>query len=615
MRNHQVPSIVLTFIILLSACMPEPSVRERIRSIGDYIVYYGEGRADDLIRFDLAIIQPETLDEKGLLELKRHGTLAVAYLSVGEAEPGRPWYTDGRVDPRWLLGKNENWGSYFVDARQTGWQKLMLDLTGEFIENGFDGVFLDTVDTVDVYPETRGGMIALIKSLRAAYPEVLMIQNRGFNVVETVASDLDGIMFEDLSTTYNFDSHEYIYIDSSAAAQQMVELHEHTGLPILALDYAPPDNPGMAYRAFQIARRFNFIPAISVIELDDIPDYHLDEGGAADLRIREIWAEGDGDRVTLIARLENVGLADAAGVDVALSVDGQPISTMQKDFSIGESYNWVVDWSEPKENALVAVTLDFKDKTPDDNRMEWDFTAAALSIEPLVPPGQQRRRPSGNGPDMLAMYFDSPLVVDGELLEWSDLPCTDVDRSDQISCGDPVRWSGPGDLSGRVCYGWDEDNLYLAFTIHDDIIVQKYTAGNLWQGDHVEFWFDTQLQLDFDSAAAGDDDFQIGISPGNFADVPPDFFIFTPPVSQERYRPIVQFAVIRTGTGYAGEAMIPIKVLKGLRLALDHAIGASFEPSDTDTPGSSEQELMMSSAPKSSSDWGNPLNWVNLIIK
>ncbi|MCJ7723081.1 MAG: hypothetical protein MUP03_03010 [Anaerolineales bacterium] len=145
--------------------------------------------------------------------------------------------------------------------------------------------------------------------------------------------------------------------------------------------------------------------------------------------------------------------------------------------------------------------------------------------------------------------------------------------------------------------------------------MQKYTAGNLWQGDHVEFWFDTQLQLDFDSAAAGDDDFQIGISPGNFADVPPDFFIFTLPVSQEMYHPIVQFAVIRTEAGYAGEAMVPIIVLKGLRLALDHAIGASFEPSDTDTSGSSEQELMMSSAPKSSSDWGNPLNWVNLIIK
>jgi hypothetical protein len=105
------------------------------------------------------------------------------------------------------------------------------------------------------------------------------------------------------------------------------------------------------------------------------------------------------------------------------------------------------------------------------------------------------------------------------------------------------------------------------------------------------------------------------ISPANFTDVSPDFFIFTPPVSQERYRPIVQFAVIRTETGDAGEAMVPIKVLKGLRLALDHAIGASFESSDTDTPGSSEQELMMSSAPKSSSDWGNPLNWVNLIIK
>ena len=81
------------------AVSPTPlsvTARQRIKTISDYIVYYGTGRVDDLARYDLAIIQPETLTAEELTRLKAQGTLVVAYLSVGEAEPGRPWYTDGR---------------------------------------------------------------------------------------------------------------------------------------------------------------------------------------------------------------------------------------------------------------------------------------------------------------------------------------------------------------------------------------------------------------------------------------------------------------------------------------------------------------------------------------
>jgi hypothetical protein len=68
-------------------------------------------------------------------------------------------------------------------------------------------------------------------------------------------------------------------------------------------------------------------------------------------------------------------------------------------------------------------------------------------------------------------------------------------------------------------------------------IVQVNRGSNLWQGDHVELWFDTQLQLDFDSEKAGEDDFQIGVSPGDFKSVKPDWYIFTPAGAQERAVP------------------------------------------------------------------------------
>jgi uncharacterized protein (TIGR01370 family) len=250
------------------------SARARIRSIEDYVVYYGAGRMDELARYDLAIIDPATLTPDEVAQLEADGTLVVAYLSVGEIDGNDPWLDDGTVPRSWILGRNRNWGSLFVDASQPGWRALMTREAGRLLDDGFQGVFMDTVDTaIDVAPETAPGMIQLIEGLRAAYPDALLVQNRGFDIAEQVASSIDAVMFEDLSTGYDFDAAAYTREDNSAEAERMVALHDRTGLPILSLDYAEPADEKTAARAARIARGYGFIPAVSVIQLDDIPDY------------------------------------------------------------------------------------------------------------------------------------------------------------------------------------------------------------------------------------------------------------------------------------------------------------------------------------------------------
>ncbi len=273
--------IILAIIIslgLMSVRMAtaQDTPREAIKTISNYIVYYGHGRADELAKFDLAIVQPETLTTDELAELHEQGTLVIAYLSIGEAEPYRAWFSDGRMEKAWLLGKNEDWDSYYVDTRQQGWQDLMVTLMGEYLEKGFDGVFLDTVDTVDLFPETETDMIALIKGLRKAYPDALLVQNRGFTVAEQTADAIDALMFEDLVTGYDFDTQTYTRINDTETARQMADFSQRTGVVILALDYAAPDDRTTAAEAVEAAREYGFIPAVSVIALDDIPDYGLD---------------------------------------------------------------------------------------------------------------------------------------------------------------------------------------------------------------------------------------------------------------------------------------------------------------------------------------------------
>jgi uncharacterized protein (TIGR01370 family) len=379
----------LLLTLVLVGCGTPASTRERLKTIENYIVYYGTGRVDDLARYDLSIVQPDTLTSEELARLKAQGKLVVAYLSVGEVEPRRPWYNDGRVDLHWILGKDQNWGSYYIDAGQPGWQQLMSDLTGEFVAKGYDGVFLDTLDTVDVYPATAPGMVQLVRRLRADHPAALLVQNRGFSVVDQTAAEIDAIMFEDVSTTYDFATQEYSPADNTATVEELQALHRQTGLPILALDYAPPDNPGLAARAVKLARDYGFIPAVSVINLVDLPDYGIARGGPADVRVRQLKVKTTGQTKTIFVTVENVGLSDAIAVPLTIKIDDTELISITRDLPIGAQWVWRVLWNNAPPTAKLIVTANFSDTTPNNDQLVFDYAAEAVKEKPLLPPDQQ----------------------------------------------------------------------------------------------------------------------------------------------------------------------------------------------------------------------------------
>ncbi len=244
----------------------EPPLQSRLSGIATYAVYYGKDpqEAAKLVNFDLAIVQPE-LPKESLDLLKRNGVKVVAYLSIGEVEPDRDY---GQPIPKeWILGQNPNWGSYFVDANQKGWQDLMLRLAGEYYRRGFDGLFLDTLDTVDLYPQVAPGLVEIVRRLREAYPEGLLIQNRGFKLLPQTAPYLDAVMYENLSSMYSFERRVYVPVNHDPSP---VLPFAKRGLVVLALDYAEPDQQDLIVRAYARARELGFVPYVSVILLDRV---------------------------------------------------------------------------------------------------------------------------------------------------------------------------------------------------------------------------------------------------------------------------------------------------------------------------------------------------------
>lgn len=244
--------------------------RGRLEGVTSYAVYYGNNReyALRLRDYDLGIVQPNTLGVKDLRDLIASGKRVVAYITIGESDGpsiGLP--------REWVLGENKNWGSKFVDANQLGWQDRVLNRAADIISFGFSGFFLDTLDTVDLFPQTKPGMIRIVKRLRERFPDAVIVQNRGFAVLPETAHLIDAVMFEDYSTTFDFDKQTYLSSDGDASA---ILPYAGRGLKILALDYA--DDPALAGRAKKRARAAGFIPFVTNIALNTL-EPRRDQGG------------------------------------------------------------------------------------------------------------------------------------------------------------------------------------------------------------------------------------------------------------------------------------------------------------------------------------------------
>jgi uncharacterized protein (TIGR01370 family) len=237
----------------------------RLDGVQSYAVYYGNNLeyTAHLNDYDLGIVQPNTLSLPAIKKLTSSGKRLVAYITVGESDGpslGLP--------KEWVLGKNENWGSKFVDTNQVGWQDRVLERATDIISFGFNGFFLDTLDTVDLFPKTKPGMIRIVERLRQKFPNAIIVQNRGFAVLPETSRLIDAVMFEDYSTSFNFETQQYLSSDGDTNAVGLVRTAQQNGVKVLALDYA--DDPKLRRRAIDRAKAAGFLPFVTNISLNTL---------------------------------------------------------------------------------------------------------------------------------------------------------------------------------------------------------------------------------------------------------------------------------------------------------------------------------------------------------
>lgn len=216
-------NIATVTITVTKATLPTTALWDDIRS---YQCTYASDQFLDsslLSEYDAFILEPDAVSVQKLNEIKAQNPNAfiIGYISIGETSTllkdssGHPldiYFLDKRGKPI----QNPIWGSYYVDARKPLWHQMVLEqYLPAIYAKGYDGAFLDTVDTSAniQFEDSASGMSSLIKEIKSKFSDKKIVINRGFHLLlgdsNDVSGSIDGVMFESYSSTWYPEYHIY----------------------------------------------------------------------------------------------------------------------------------------------------------------------------------------------------------------------------------------------------------------------------------------------------------------------------------------------------------------------------------------------------------------------
>ena len=210
--------------------------------------------------FDIVVVDPDHLVPAGRsIDAADAGSL-YAYVSIGEAGPGRAW--GEHLPAAMVAGRNEVWNSRIIDQAHPDWPAFFVDrVVAPLWARGFRGFFLDTMDSwhaiaTDDSARARqqAGLVATLRLLKARFPDAQLIANRGFEVLPQIHGLLRAVAAESLYGRWNAHTQTFEPVPEADRRWLLDRFDEvrALGLPTIAIDYAPP---GDRERTRELARR------------------------------------------------------------------------------------------------------------------------------------------------------------------------------------------------------------------------------------------------------------------------------------------------------------------------------------------------------------------------
>jgi len=241
--------------------------------------FYGPNPPLALLRqFDRVVLEPDNVQPDELDDLGRSGARVYAYLSIGEVGPERAGFE--KLESSSILGSNPAWNSAVMDLTAESWVNHVLARADALRADGYEGLFLDTMDSFNLVAKTTAAravqadaLSRLIGTLAQRQPSMKLIANRGFEVIDRIAPHLEAVAAESLYASWNNQDERYTPVsatDREWLLARLGDVRERHGLDVIAIDYVPPAKRERAREVAAAIARHGIVPWVATPALDHI---------------------------------------------------------------------------------------------------------------------------------------------------------------------------------------------------------------------------------------------------------------------------------------------------------------------------------------------------------
>ena len=220
----------------------------------------------ELLVYDRVVLTPSAITSRQLEQLKKGGVEAFAYLSVGELHGEQIT----KEFQQYIISHNTDWNSAVMDMSAEFWRNYLLSKAAEYKAKGFNGLFLDTLDSYQIAKgdkafraQQQKGLVDSLNALNRLIPNLLL--NRGFEIVEQLAFKPKAVVAESLFKGYQVATNTYFDTETSGQTWLIDRLNEIKAQDIeaIVIDYVDGNKKVQQRAAAKRLVELNFTPYVS----------------------------------------------------------------------------------------------------------------------------------------------------------------------------------------------------------------------------------------------------------------------------------------------------------------------------------------------------------------
>lgn len=229
----------------------------------------------ELSQFAWSVVEPSHLSSKDVTFLRDQGSQPFAYLSVGEFDGDMSSLKHQKLSAGASDVRNTAWKSQVMHLSSPAWREHLLQRAKELQQQGYAGVFLDTLDSFQLLPEAqreteRVALRDFLAQLHKRLPSLKLFFNRGFEVLPELQGVASAVAVESIHQGWNADKQTYTTVseqDREWLEGELQPLREQ-GIPLVAIDYLPADKRDEARALAKQLSQEGFIPFVTMPDLN-----------------------------------------------------------------------------------------------------------------------------------------------------------------------------------------------------------------------------------------------------------------------------------------------------------------------------------------------------------